>query len=107
MGMTAIEASHIWQRVREAYGASLLRKWSRKGPGGSNPPAVAKGICSAIIQNSRVKILLKILQAGSYAVFPKSSKEKQKYALYISGKLGKVPSSDAFRSFLVSNNELR
>ena len=40
----------FWQRVREAYGATLLRWWSRKGPGGSNPPAVVKDICSAIIR---------------------------------------------------------
>lgn len=53
---------------------------------GSNPDGGVKGICTANIHLSGVNIFDSAsLQAGSYEVFPKSSKETSKICLVIFG----------------------
>lgn len=54
------------------------------GSAGSNPARRVKDIYTTNIQNTKVNILIIAnLQAGSYEVFPKSSKETSKYVLFM------------------------
>ena len=73
----------FWQRVREAYGAALLRRWPLNwGPVVRIHPLSLKAYVLQTITTLVVKYTdIASLQAGSYGVFPKSTKETPKICL--------------------------